>query len=271
MTPAEPDRRLPEDPTEGMPAAVGTRWTHLLRKEHDQMQPNSQVPTLNTIALSRLAGLCAIAFVLTALLGLTGALGGDLYFSDAGPNEILAWINQNGQLISVSAFLSGLESTLFYGGLIVLLVELTHARGILPVLAYLGVVITVLISWTQAGMAYAMVDLASRGGADAGVLALFTLGKTMQFTDGVGFALAVGCTSLLAMRAGALPTWLVWYGLVVAVFHVVDDPFRIFGLTFVGPIGVVLGLLWILAVGVALLVKPVRLFQAREATALARA
>jgi hypothetical protein len=33
----------------------------------------------------------------------------------------------------------------------------------------------------------------------------------------------------------------------------------------------VLGLLWILAVGVALLVKPVRLFQAREATALARA
>ena len=45
----------------------------------------------------------------------------------------------------------------------------------------------------------------------------------------------------------------------------------VLGLTFVGPIGVVLGLLWILAVGVALLVKPVRLFQAREATALARA
>ena len=136
------------------------------------MQPNSQVPTLNPIALSRLAGLCAIAFVLTALLGLTGALGGDLYFSDAGPNEILAWINQNGQLISLGAFLSGLETTLFYGGLIVLLVELTHARGILPVLAYLGVVITVLISWTQAGMAYAMVDLASRGGADVAKTAL---------------------------------------------------------------------------------------------------
>jgi len=218
------------------------------------MHANSRAATLNPIALSRLAGLCAIAFVLTALLGLTGALGGDLYFSDASPDEILAWINQNRQLISLSAFLSGLESTLFYAGLIVSLVELTHARGILPVLAYIGVVITVVITWTQAGMAYAMVDLATRGGADAGVLALFSLG-----------------TSVLAMRTGALPAWLVWCGLVVATFHVVDDPFRIFGLTFVGPIGVVLGLLWILGVGVALLVKPVRVFQASDASALATA
>src|SRR6266568_5053686 len=235
------------------------------------MESNARTETSNPIALSRLAGLCAVGYLLIALLGLSGALGGNLYFSDAPANDVLAWIGQNGQLISLSIFLTGLATTLLYGGLIVLLVHLTRARGILPVLANLGLTITVVTVWTQAGMIYAMVDLAARGGADAGVLALFTLGKTMQFTDGIGVALAIGGSSVLALRAGVLPRWSASYGMVVAAFFVVADAFRIFGLALVGPIGVLLAFAWILVVGLTLLARPVRASRASNLVAVAAA
>ena len=235
------------------------------------MESNAPTETSNRIALSRVAGLCAVGYVLTALLGLSGALGGNLYFSDAPANDVLAWIGQNGQLISLSIFLTGLATTLLYGGLIVLLVHLTRAHGLLPVLAYLGLAITVVTTWTEAGMIYAMVDLAARGGADAGVLALFTLGKTMQFTDGIGVALAIGGSSVLALRAGVLPPWSTWYGMIVAAFFVIADAFRIFGLGLVGPLGVLLAFAWILIVGVTLLARPVRAPRASNLAAVAAA
>jgi len=134
------------------------------------------------------------------------------------------------------------------------------------------VLITVVTSWTQVGMIYAMVDLGARGGAEAGVLALFTLGKTMQLTDGVGLLLAIGGSSVLLMRARSVPTWLAWYGIVVAVFHAIEDPLRIvLGLNLVGPVGIVLGLLWLAAVGIALLVRPVSVALRREPAVLANA
>ena len=233
------------------------------------MESNARTETSNPIALSRLAGLCAVGYVLSALLGLSGALGGNLYFSDAPVSDVLAWIGQNGQLISLSIFLTGVVTTLLYGGLIVLLVQMTAARGILPVLAYLGLTITVVTVWTQAGMIYAMVDLAARGGADAGVLALFTLARTMQFTDGVGVALAIGGSSVLALRAGVLPQWSAWFGVIVAAFFLIADAFRILGLGLVGPLGVLLAFAWILVVGVTLLARPARASRAGNVTAVA--
>ena len=233
------------------------------------MEPHARDTTSNPIALSRMAGLCAVGYVLTALLGLSGALGGNLYFSDAPASDVLAWIGPNGQLISLSIFLTGLVTTLLYGGLIVLLVNLTRARGILPVLVYLGLTITVVTTWTQAGMLYARVDLAARGGADAGVQALFTLGKTMQFTDGIGITLVFGGASVMALRAGVLPPWLAWYGVIVAVFFIISDPLRIFGLG--GPVGVLLAFAWILAVGVTLLARPNRMSRASDLAAVATA
>ena len=235
------------------------------------MEPRVRAAASNLIALSRLAGLCAVGFVLVALLGLSGALGGNLYFSDASASDVLAWIGQNGRLVSLNIFLTGVEYTLLYGGLIVLLVHLSRARGILPVLIYLGLAITVVTTWVQAGMIYAMVDLAARGGADAGVLALFTLGKTMQFTDGIGVTLVIGCTSVLALRAGVLPRSLAWYGFVVAVLFVVADAFRIFGLGLVGPVGILLAFGWILGAGVTLLARPVRVSRANDVAAMAPA
>src|SRR5438067_5684570 len=233
------------------------------------MEQNARTEASHPLALSRLAGLCGVAFVLIAFVGLSGALGGNLFFSDVSVRDVLAWIERNGKLMSLNIFLTGLEYTLLYGGLFVLLVQLTRARGILPVLVYLGLSITIVTTWVQAGMIYAMVDLAARGGADAGVLALFTLGKTMQFTDGIGVALAIGVSSVLVLRAGVLPRWSAWYGMVVAAFFVIADALRIFGLGLVGPLGVLLGFAWILIVGVTLLARPARASRASNVTAVA--
>src|SRR6266568_4087517 len=174
------------------------------------MESNARTEASNPIALSRMAGLCAVGYVLTALLGLSGALGGNLYFSDVPASDVLAWIGQNGQLISLSIFLTGLATTLLYGGLIVLLVQLTAA-------------------------------------------------------------LAIGGSSVLALRAGVLPPWSTWYGMIVAAFFVIADAFRIFGLGLVGPLGVLLAFAWILIVGLTLLARPVRASRASNLVAVAAA
>src|SRR5205807_10217765 len=173
--------------------------------------------------------------------------------------QILAWASQQGSLISLSAYLDGFGSTVFYGLFIVLLVHLSGARGVLGTMALIGAAITIVTSWIQVGMIYAMVDLARQGGDTAGVVTLFKLGETMQWADGLGVALAVGCTSWLAMRAGTLPAVVGWFGVAVGVEHTVEGVLQSQGVGIVGPIGVILGLLWLMIVGVILLAKPARL------------
>jgi hypothetical protein len=210
-----------------------------------------------------------VAFVVTALLGLTGTLGRDLFFTGPTNDQIVAWAVQDGRLISLSAYLSGLADTAFYGLFIVLLVSLTRARGVLATMAFIGLAITLVTSWTQAGMIYAMVDLAHQGGATPGVVTLFKLGETMQTTDSAGVALAIGCASWLAMRARALPGVVGWFGVAVAAWHVIEGVFQTQGVGIVGPIGVLFGLLWVLTAGIMLLVKPAELPQSQGAMARA--
>jgi hypothetical protein len=63
------------------------------------------------------------------------------------------------------------------------------------------------------------------------------------------------------MRAGALPAVVGWFGVAVGIEHTVEGVLQSQGVGFVGPLGVVLGLLWLLIVGVILLVKPATLRQ----------
>ncbi|MDQ6636436.1 MAG: hypothetical protein M3Y62_01460 [Candidatus Dormibacteraeota bacterium] len=53
----------------------------------------------------------------------------------------------------------------------------------------------VALQWAHAGMLYALAELAQRGGADAGVLALFTLGSTMDDSDAIIIPLASACAA----------------------------------------------------------------------------
>lgn len=208
--------------------------------------------------LGRAAAAGALAFVATALLGLLGVFGRDLFFTGPTTDQIVAWAAHDGGVIALSTFVSALAATIFYGFFVVAVVNLAGGRGVLPVMAYLGVAITVVVSWVQVGMVYAMVELAHQGGAAQAVRALFTLGETMQTVDSVGIALAVGCAAWLALRARALPAAVAWVGIGVAAVHLVEGFVQTQGAGIAGPIGVVLGLLWITAAGVSLAVRPVR-------------
>ena len=117
------------------------------------------------------------------------------------------------------------------------------------------------IGWVAAGIYYALADAAGRQQATGGIVALFSLTRSMTYTDGFVTGLAVLALSLLQFRPHALPRPLIWLGVLVGAYHLVSGPIQLAinhspaGAT--GPVGVVLFLIWVLAVSAVMLIKPV--------------
>jgi hypothetical protein len=206
--------------------------------------------------IGRLAGLAAIAFFIPALVP------GDSskFFSNLSSQQIVDWAAHNGRAISFQAFGQAFGATVF-ALFIVLLVVHVGARGIPTTLAYISAGAMMAVNWTGASMQFALADAAQRAGSDSGVVALFSLVKTMALSDGYFVAIPAVAVSLLALRSQALPAPICWLGLVVGGYHFVEIPIQLAltgtatGVT--GPIGVVIGLLWLLVIGVTLVIKPV--------------
>ena len=230
-------------------------------KESEQQQP----------LVGRLAGLAGIAFFIGPLL--VGSLG-STFFSTLSSQQIVDWAAENGRAISIGAFVQGFGATVF-ALFIVLLVVHVRGRGILATLAYISAAAMMAVNWATTGMLYALVDAAQRSGAEAGVVALFSLGKTMAFADSYFVAISATSVSILALRSRAMPPPICWLGVVAGGYHFVETPIQLAltgtagGVT--GPIGAGLGLLWILVVGVILVIKPVWRAQASSVSAGATA
>ncbi len=216
--------------------------------EHPQ---NGNGPVVGRVA--GLAALCTAAVFLSVLIA--GA-GGTLHSNLTAPQAV-AWAAQNGQLILITGFADGLVNTLF-AVVVVLLVVLSGGRGVPATLAYIGAGAAVALQWAHAGMLYALAERAQLGAADAGVLALFTLGGTMDDADAVPLALALGSLGFLLLRSRVLPAPLAWFTVVLAVVNVVSTPAEILGMGVVNLIEVALSLVWMLAFGATLLIRPVR-------------
>ena len=83
--------------------------------------------------------------------------------------------------------------------------------------------------------------------------------------------LAILALSLLQFAPHALPRPLIWFGALTGAYLIVSDPIQLAishspaGAT--GPISVVLSLVWVLAVTVVMLVKPVRNTTPQQAAA----
>lgn len=136
------------------------------------------------------------------------------------------------------------------------LVSVTGGRGFLPALSYVAVSAVVALGWAGAGIVCGMAELAHRGGSDAGVMALFSLGETVVY--GVDFPLAVtlACAGLLMLQRRALPAALAWFTLVLAGVHVVGNTaFVLTGAGGINPVLIVLELVWVLATAIVLLVR----------------
>jgi len=218
--------------------------------EHPQ---NGNGPVVGRVA--GLAALCTAAVFLSVLIA--GA-GGTLHSNLTAPQAV-AWAAQNGQLIRVTGFADGLVNTLF-AVVVVLLVVLSGGRGVPATLAYIGAGAAVALQWAHAGMLYALAERAQLGAADAdaGVLALFTLGGTMDDADAVPLALALGSLGFLLLRSRVLPAPLAWFTVVLAVVNAVSTPAEILGLGVVNLIEVALSFVCMVAFGATLLIRPVR-------------
>lgn len=207
--------------------------------------------------VARIAGLLGIGIVVTALM--PGGLGGPLFENISTP-QLLDWVKHNGASITLSGFIGGVQATAMAIIIFVLVVVISRGRGLLATIAASSAAAFMAIDWVSAGVNFGLADAGHRSGADAGIVALFSLTKEMTFTDGFVFGVAVVVVSVLALQSRTLPAPLAWLGLVVGGFHLVSLPIQIAisgtagGVT--GPISVVLALLWVLSTSAILLVKP---------------
>ena len=60
------------------------------------------------------------------------------------------------------------------------------------------------VNWVHVGVNYALSDAGQRAQADAGIVALFSLAKTLTFADGFVFGMAVVAVCAIALRSSSL-------------------------------------------------------------------
>lgn len=208
--------------------------------------------------LGRLGGAAGVAFVILALT--PGSLDGPQYGTRMPVPQLLSWVTQHTAGFPVTGFITGLTGTVL--SLFVLaLVSAARGRGLLTWVAVSSAAALMAIDWVGAGIYYALADATGRGQAIGGLVALLSPRNSITYTDGFVAGMAILALSLIQLRAHALPRPLIWLGVLTGAYYLVSDPIQLAisrspaGAT--GPIGVVLVLVWVLAVAAALLVKPV--------------
>lgn len=208
--------------------------------------------------LGRLAGAAGAAYVVLALA--PGSLGGPQYGSSMSTPQILTWVSQHAGGFPVTGFIGALSASVL-AVFVLLLLTAARGRGLLRSVAVSSAGALLAIDWVAAGIYYALADAAGRQQATGGVVALFSLTRSMTYADGFVAGLAIVALSLLQSGPRALPRPLTWLGVLTGVYYIVSDPIQLAinhspaGAT--GPIGVILFLVWVLAVAAVMLIKPV--------------
>lgn len=208
--------------------------------------------------LGRLAGVAGVAFVILAFA--PGQLSGPSYGTSMSTPQILTWVTQHTGSFAVTGFIGGLTASVF-ALFVLLLLSAARGRGLAKSVVVSSAGALMAIDWVASGIYYALADAAGRQQATGGIVAVFSLTRSMTYADGFVAGLAVLAVSLLQLRTHALPRPLAWLGVLAGAFQLVSDPIQLAashspaGAT--GPIGVVLSLVWTLAVAAVMLVRPV--------------
>lgn len=209
--------------------------------------------------LARITGFAGIAFVVAAFL--PGSLGGPQFDDTLTTPGLLSWVHAHVTTLPVQGFVSAVQSTVMVLILIALSV-LCRTRGLATRVVTVALGGMLAVEWIGAAISFALADAARRASSDSGVVALFSLSKTITFADGFVFGLALLVISLAALRSRALPAPVAWIGVLCGVIHMIEQPIQFAinarpdGVT--GPIGTVLLLVWALAVSLVLVIRPRR-------------
>ncbi len=208
------------------------------------------------VQLGRTTGITALAlaavFVGSIFLG-----PGNVLHGNVDNHTALVYAAEHGRALSLLGFVDGIINTLF-GVLIVLLIAVAAGDGVFARIAYVSAGAAAGIQWVHAGMLYALAELAHKGGADAGVLALFTLGSTMDEADGIVIPIAMVCAGWLLLRSQRVPAFIPWLSYGVAAIGTAVTVLAAGGGPDLGPVSVLTAWIWLLATGLTLLISPVR-------------
>jgi hypothetical protein len=211
--------------------------------------------TRHPVRLGRLAGATALVYFAVFFWSI-GPGPSDVLHSNITSQSVIAYAAQHGRDIMLQGWNDGLNNTLF-GILIVLLIAIAGADGILSRIAYVCAGAAVAIQWTHASILYGLADLAHRGGADQGVMALFTLGSTMDEADAIVAPVAAACAGWLLLRSHRVPALVAWLTLAVAALDGVLVVLTVAGGPDLGPVTVISGWVWLIGIGITLLIRPV--------------
>jgi hypothetical protein len=214
--------------------------------------------------VGRWAGACGLGLIVVfvaqqsaELLGLRAAQAAHLIHSTPDPQEAIRFAGQNTQAFSTNGFATALLYTVLSLQLM-LLVAITRDRGLLARMAETGAAALFTIGWIQAAVTISLGEVAHRGGADAGVLTLYSLALTIgDHATKIPIAAALGCLAVLLIRSRAVPPVLGWLTAAVAALNAAAVPAVIAGAGIGDLLAYALTILWALAIGVTLLIKPV--------------
>jgi hypothetical protein len=184
----------------------------------------------------RFAPLAGVVFFV--LIALVFILSGDQPSADDKTIDAVSyWTKHDGRQIAVAAIgaLAALFLVWFAGSVRSTLLRAEGREGRLSTLAFAGAVIGAVGLLIFSGIGFTAAD--SAGDVPPTVTqTLSALNADFFFPAAAGFALFLFATGLAALRTGALPAWLAWASIVIAVASVTPAGF----------IGFLASLVWVL-------------------------
>jgi hypothetical protein len=183
-----------------------------------------------------LTGALFVVLVLVAFF----AIGGSTPDGDASAQKVKSFYsdNENKEIIAaVVLALSSVPLVFFAGVLRDRLREALPARSVLPAFAFAGGVLAAAGFTTAATIHFALADYA-KNIQPSSAQALNALDSDFFLPFTTGLAVLLLATSISAIRARVLPSWLGWIGIVLFVVFFTPAGFIAFGLTGLWIIGV---------------------------------
>ncbi len=190
-----------------------------------------------------LAPLTGAAFVVLSVVSFT--IAGDVPADDAPGNEVISFYadNESSQMIST---LLGVLATLFFLFFVGRLRSALRERevgttGELSAVAFAGGVVAAVGMLIFAGITFTLVEV-GKDLEPAAAQALHALYVNLFFPVAGGMVTLLFAAGLVVMRTGALPRWLGWFAILIAIL----------GITPLGFFAFLGSMLWILIVSIVL-------------------
>ena len=190
------------------------------------------------------AALTGVVFIILVLA--TFFIGGETPAVDASEDEITSYYSDEAKVMTAT-ILSALAAVLllfFAGVLRSVLAAGEGPGGWLPAVAFGGAVVAATGMLIFAGLSFTLVDGVDTLDPEA-AQTLNALNIDLFFPLGGGIVTLLAAAGLSSLRTKALPVWLAWAALVIAVA----------AFTPIGFFAFLAGLLWILIVSIVLFVR----------------